>query len=146
MDLFVRKHEKKINGALGCFDRMLFHGYLPIQSAWAMAELLKQNQISYRGLKGFLIDSANRVNQYAKTMAAKHGRPFPYLTAYTRKEELARKIAEKEGIQRGLVCIYSAVEACELLASGLKKGGAGCGQPEGNACLFTSTLWTGNLV
>jgi hypothetical protein len=32
MDLFVGKHEKKINATLGCFDRMLFRGYLPIQS------------------------------------------------------------------------------------------------------------------
>ena len=32
MESFVRKHQKKINGTLGCFDRMLFRGYLPIQS------------------------------------------------------------------------------------------------------------------
>ena len=32
MDLFVRKHQDKINGTLSCFDRMLFRGYLPIQS------------------------------------------------------------------------------------------------------------------
>ena len=42
MELFVRKHEKKINGTLGCFDRMLFRGYLPIQSGWAMACFLNQ--------------------------------------------------------------------------------------------------------
>jgi hypothetical protein len=99
MDLFVRKHQKKINGTLGCFDRMLFRGYLPIQSGWMMAEFLKQNQISFRSLKGFLIRSADRINQYAKALAAKQGRPFQYLTTYTRKEDLARKMAEKEGIQ-----------------------------------------------
>ena len=44
MDLFVRKHQKKINGTLGCFDRMLFRGYLPIQSGWAMAQFLNQNK------------------------------------------------------------------------------------------------------
>jgi hypothetical protein len=122
MDLFVRKHEKKINGTLGCFDRMLFRGYLPIQSGWTMAEFIKQNQISYKGLKGFLIHSADRINQYAKTMAAKQGRPFQYLTAYTRKEELARKMAEEEGIQRGLVCIYSAVEPCRTFCFRFEKG------------------------
>jgi hypothetical protein len=35
-DLFLRKHEKKINGTLGCFDRMLFREYLPIQSGWTI--------------------------------------------------------------------------------------------------------------
>jgi hypothetical protein len=112
MELFVRKHEEKINGTLSCFDRMLFRDYLPIQSEWAMAEFLKQNGISIWQLKEFLIKSADRINGYAKAMAAKHGRPFQYLTAYTRKEELARKMAEKEGITRGLICVYSAVELC----------------------------------
>jgi hypothetical protein len=122
MDSFVRKHEKKINGTLGCFDRMLFRGYLPIQSGWTMAEFLRQNRISFRDLKGFLIRNADRINQYAKAMAAKHGRPFQYLTTYTRKEELARKMAEKEGIQRGLVCIYSAVEPCRTFCFRFEKG------------------------
>jgi hypothetical protein len=57
MDLFVRKHQKKINGTLGCFDRMLFRGYLPIQSGWQMAQFLNQNQISFRCLKDFLVES-----------------------------------------------------------------------------------------
>ena len=35
MDSFVRKHQKKINGTLSCFDRMIFRGYLPIQSGFA---------------------------------------------------------------------------------------------------------------
>jgi hypothetical protein len=83
MDLFVRKHQKKINGTLGCFDRMLFRGYLPIQSGWMMAEFLKQNQISFQNLKGFLIRNADRINRYAKAMAGKQGRPFQYLTTYT---------------------------------------------------------------
>jgi hypothetical protein len=112
MELFVRKHQEKINGTLSYFDRMLFRGYLPIQSEWAMAEYLKQNKISIWRLKEFLIKSADRINGYAKAMAAKQGRPFQYLTAYTRKEELARKMAEKEGITRGLICVYSAVELC----------------------------------
>ena len=47
MDLFVRKHQKKINGTLGCFDRMRFRGYLPIQSGWSMAEFLKQKMDRY---------------------------------------------------------------------------------------------------
>jgi hypothetical protein len=101
---------------------MLFRGYLPIQSGWTMAEFLKQNRISFRDLKGFLIRNADRINQYAKTMAAKQGRPFQYLTVYTRMEELARKMADKEGIKRGLICIYSAPEPCRTLSFRFEKG------------------------
>ena len=112
MDLFVRKHQHKINGTLSCFDRMLFRGYLPIQSGWAMAQFLNQKDIRCPILKDFLYEKADRVNDHAKTMATKLGRPYQYLTAPTRKEDLARKMAEKEGIEHGLVCIFSVLEPC----------------------------------
>jgi hypothetical protein len=63
MDLFVRKHQKKIKGTLSCFDRVLFRGYLPIQSGWTMAEFLTRNQISFRNLKNFLTENAEKINQ-----------------------------------------------------------------------------------
>ena len=40
MKKFVHKYENRIHGVLTCFDRMLFRGYLPIMSGWAMAEFL----------------------------------------------------------------------------------------------------------
>jgi hypothetical protein len=122
MDIFVRKHEKKINGTLGCFDRMLFRGYLPIQSGWQMAQFLNQNQISFRCLKDFLVENAEKINKYAKAMAAKQGRPFQYLAVPTRKEDLARKMAEKEGIQRGLICVFSVLEPCRTFSFRFEKG------------------------
>jgi hypothetical protein len=122
MDLFVRKHEKKINGTLGCFDRMLFRGYLPIQSGWAMAQFLNQKQISFRRLKDFLVENAEKINKYAKAMAAKNGRPFQYLAVPTRKEDVARKMAEKEGIQRGLICVFSVLEPCRTFSFRFEKG------------------------
>jgi hypothetical protein len=135
VDIFVRKHEEKINGTLGCFDRMLFRGYLPIQSGQAMTEFLKQNKISFWRLKEFLIKSADRINRYAKTMAAKQGRPFQYLSSYTRKEELVRKMAEEEGIERGLVCIYSVVEPCRTFSFRYEKGHSFV-RPTTRKCLF----------
>jgi hypothetical protein len=80
MDLFLRKHQKKINGTLGCFDLMLFRGYLPIQSGWQMAQFFNQNQISYRHLKDFLVENAEKINRHAKAVAVNLGRPFQYLS------------------------------------------------------------------
>jgi hypothetical protein len=122
MELFVRKHKKKINAILGCFDRMLFRGYLPIQSGWAMAQFLNQKDIRCPILKDFLSENAGRINDHAKTMAAKLGRPFQYLTAPTRKEDLARKMAEKEGIEHGLVCVFSVLEPCRSFSFRFKTG------------------------
>ncbi|HSW40311.1 MAG TPA: hypothetical protein VLL97_12555 [Acidobacteriota bacterium] len=135
MDIFVRKHQKKINGTLGCFDRMLFRGYLPIQSGWMMAELLKQNHISFWRLKDFLVSNADRIKEYAKTMAAKQGRPFQYLNSPTRKEDLARKMAEDEGIQRGLICVFSVLEPCRTFSFRYEKGHS-LVRPASRKCLF----------
>jgi hypothetical protein len=77
-------------------------------------------------------------------MAAEHGRPFQYLNAPTRKEDLARKMAEEEGIKRGLICVYAAVELCWHFHSGLKKGSRWYGPPAGNAFLFTFASWIRN--
>jgi hypothetical protein len=41
MDQFICKHGEAIHGALSCFDRMLFRGYLPIMSGAAMADFLQ---------------------------------------------------------------------------------------------------------
>ena len=135
MDSFVLKHKKKINGTLGCFDRMLFRGYLPIQSGWQMAEFLKQNKISFWRLKEFLTKNADRINQYAKAMAAKQGRPFQYLNAPTREEDLARKMAEDEGIERGLVCVFSVLEPCRTFSFRYEKGHSFV-RPATRKCLF----------
>ena len=40
MKEFIRKYDGRIHGVLSCFDRMLFRGYLPIMSGWAMAQFL----------------------------------------------------------------------------------------------------------
>jgi hypothetical protein len=135
MDLFVRKHQKKINGTLACFDRMLFRGYLPIQSGWSMAEFLKQNHISFWRLKDFLVKNAERINQHSKAMAAKFGRPFQYLNVPTRKEDLARKMAEDDGIQRGLICVFSVLEPCRTFSFRYEKGHS-LVRPSRRKCLF----------
>src|SRR5213080_430983 len=40
MKEFIRKYEDRIHGALSCFDRMLFRGYLPIMSGWRWLDSL----------------------------------------------------------------------------------------------------------
>jgi hypothetical protein len=55
-------------------------------------------------------------------MAAKHGRAFQYLSVPTREEDLVRKMAEDEGIQRGLVCVFSVLEPCRAFTFRYEKG------------------------
>src|SRR5437773_10255298 len=103
MKEFIEKYKDRIHGVLSCFDRMLFRGYLPIMSGWQMAQFFNNSGIRFRELKTFLVENAERVKQHAVAVANKQGRPFQYLQEKIRKEELARQIAERDGIDQGLV-------------------------------------------
>ncbi len=110
MDQFICKHGEVIHGALSCFDRMLFRGYLPIMSGAAMADFLQAKGVHRWSLKTFLLTQAARLKKHAMQMAAAAGRPYQYLGERTRKEDLARQIAERDRIDEGLVCVLAVLE------------------------------------
>ena len=116
MNEFVHKHEDRIHGVLSCFDRMLLRGYLPIMSGWSMAQLLEAHEIDSASVKPFLLLNAERVKSHAMALARKHGRPFEYLGSKLRKEDAARKIAERDGIMDGLMCVFSTLEPCRTFS------------------------------
>ena len=122
MDAFVAKHEKSIRGVLSCFDRVLFRGYVPLMSGYAMAEFLQRKQVRRRTLKAFLLTQAERVKKHALSMAAAARRPHPSLTGPTRKEELARQMAERDGITEGLICVFAVLEPCRTFSLVWKEG------------------------
>jgi hypothetical protein len=123
MKAFLDKHESKITGVLSCFDRMLFRGYLPIMSGAAMAQFLSQTGIKFRNLKTFLTEHAATLKAHAQAMAEREGRPYMYLaSAGTRKEQRAREIAEADGIEEGLVCVFAQLEPCNTFSFRFQQG------------------------
>src|SRR4029453_9309588 len=116
MDAFVAKHANAIRGVLSCFDRVLFRGYVPLMSGYAMAEFLKRKQVQRRTLKSFLLIQAERVKKHALSMAAEARRPHQYLSGPTRKEDLARQIAERDSLTAGLICVFSVLEPCRTFS------------------------------
>jgi hypothetical protein len=116
MKEFIHKYEDRIHGVLSCFDRMLFRGYLPIMSGWSMAQFLKAHEIGSGDLTAFLLANAERVKAHAQAMAEKHERPFQYLSTSLRKEDAARKLAGRDGIEDGLVCVFSVLEPCRTFS------------------------------
>ena len=123
MKEFLRKHEARIHGVLSCFDRMLFRGYLPIMSGWSMAQFLKAHQTDRSSIKPFLLENAERVKAHAIALAKKHQRPFEYLASPIRKEDAARKLAGRDGIEHGLVCVFSVLEPCRTFSLHFQQGG-----------------------
>src|SRR6266498_3550371 len=124
MDRFICKHGEVIHGALSCFDRMLFRGYLPIMSGAAMADFLQANGMHRWSLKTFLLAQAARLKKHAVQMAAAAGRPYQYLGERTRKEDLARQIASRDGIAEGLICVFSLLEVSRTFSVVWKERGS----------------------
>lgn len=122
MKEFIRKHESRLHGVLCCFDRLLFGGYLPIMSGWAMAQFLNSLHLNGSTLKAFLLENAERVKDHAVEMAKKQGRPFEYLVTNIRKEEKARQLAQRDGITEGLVCVFSILEPCRTFSFRFQTG------------------------
>ena len=113
MQTFISKHTDKIHATLSCFDRLIFKGHLPFNYAESMEGFLAQQGILIKDFKKFVPKQAARIKLHAIELAARHGRPYEYLERYTRKEELARKIAKRDKINEGLICVLAAVEPCQ---------------------------------
>jgi len=75
-------------------------------------------------VKRFVWTQAYRLKAPAREMAAREGRPYPYFGERTRKEALARQMAEREGITEGLVGVFATVEPCRTFSLRWREGSA----------------------
>ena len=113
MKQFIKKHNEKIAGTIGCFDRVLFKGHLPISSAGGMANFLRERGVLFKDFGKFVQGPAQQLKQHAIDMARNTNRPYVYVNSkHIRKEDLAREIAKRDGITEGLVCIFATTEGC----------------------------------
>jgi len=119
MDSFLKVHDDRVIGTLSTFDRLVFKGHLTWlfpQGAFAM--FLARQGILLKDFKGYVSTVTESLKAHAEKMAEGAGRPFLYLASATTKvqgkskEDLAREIAQRDGVERGLVCVCSVLEPC----------------------------------
>lgn len=114
MNQFTTKYADNLQGVLSGFDRLVFHGTLrTLASVGGMKGYLSYCDIL---LKDFA-DHAQQITENLKKAALRPfqqaQRPIEYLpSAKTSKEELARQIAAKDGIQAGPICLLTSLEVC----------------------------------
>lgn len=113
MDTFIQKFATKVTGTLECFDRVIFKGHVkPLSFPQGMETLLARHGLLIKDFARFVQTHSDRLVQHAKRMAATQGRPYQYLPRQIRKDKEARRIAERDGIRQGLICIFSELESC----------------------------------
>lgn len=110
---FIAKFGGKITGSLECFDRVVFKGHLrAISFAEGMEKLLSRHHLRIKDFGPFVKAQSDQLMQHAKRAAAREGRPYQYLARRIRKEDEARRIAQRDGLTKGLVCVFSELESC----------------------------------
>ncbi len=111
-------HADAIIGKLVLFDRMLFKGYLCLWDGAAFDRLLSSQHVLLEDFGAYVKKTTLIFEEHFAQIAQRSGRPLPYLpvsmTANKRrsKEDLARSIAERDGITEGLIAVLSTVEPC----------------------------------
>ena len=114
MKRFIQQHADQISGVLSGFDRMRFRGTLRwLAYTPGMGRFLNHIGILLKDFKNYVQGVTNQIRDTTQQLAEDHGRPLRFLdSSRISKEETARQIAQRDNIQEGLVCIFSAVESC----------------------------------
>lgn len=112
MEKFLSKHATSIKGVISCFDRMIFKGHLPINYPDAMERFFSSHNILLKDFGHFVSKQSEILKEHAKSMANNARRPIHYINSDTKKEGFVHSIINRDKISEGLVCIISAVEAC----------------------------------
>lgn len=112
MTSFERIHQDEILGSLTMFDRMIFKGHLTaFFPRGAFGRFLNVQGVLLKDFGRYVEAATGEIQQHLRSMAEQAGRPFQYLESGS-KEEVARRIAERDGVKEGLVCILRVLEPC----------------------------------
>jgi hypothetical protein len=120
MKSFLTRYASQVKGVLSGFDRVRFRGTLRwLANVRGMQTWLAGSGVLLKHFRSYAMELTERVRQSTERLAAAENRPVKYLNSGgIRKEELARQIAERDGIASGLVCVLSAVEPCMTFTVG----------------------------
>jgi hypothetical protein len=115
VESFISKHSHAVIGTLSGFDRLVFRGTLRFLSHSAgMKSYLWTMRVLLKDFAAHAQELTQRLRAASEALARRTGRPVRYLaSSSTNKEEIARAIAQPDGITEGLICILTAVEQCQ---------------------------------
>lgn len=109
---FTDRHEESISGTLSCIDRLVFRGHIrAIQYPDGLAKYLNYQHVLYKDFSTYATSIQAILKQCAIRTAEESDRPYKYVKSPKEdKGERAREIAERDGIEEGLICTFGCVE------------------------------------
>ena len=119
MGAFEDVHAERITGSLAMYDRMIFKGHLTalFKQDGARCYLWSQG-VALKDFTPYAKATTAQIADHCRALATSAGRPvisFDHVKTRNRtqpKDDLAKSIAERDGVSEGIVCLISAVEPC----------------------------------
>ena len=115
METFIQQYEKEIIGHLSGFDRLLLRGTLRALAVKSgMMSYLWNVGVQLKDLGKLFKEKSEQLKEASLEAAEGLNRPIVYLpSAKTKKEHMARDIAQRDGMGEGLICVLTTVEQCQ---------------------------------
>lgn len=110
MNKFIEAHESNIHAELSSVDRIIFKGYSSLSWVENMNRYLSYNNILLKDFRKYVDGLSHRLRKYGLDLALRSGRPYFKPEGKYNKEERAREIVKRDGIENGLVAVMSATE------------------------------------
>jgi len=114
VEQFLAKHGANVTGVISGFDRLRLRASLRwLYQPSFMKRYLCEARVLLKDFGSYATGLSNRIRAAAHAFAAHEHRPVRYLhsTALS-KEELARTLAEHDGVDEGLIGLFDIVEPC----------------------------------
>ena len=113
MNEFISKYSDQLSGVLTGFDRLVLRGNLSLNHEPGMKGYLWASKVAWKDYAAHVEQISRRIKEAALESMRACQRPVLYLNSGKQsKEELARTIAQQDGIRNGPICAFSAVEPC----------------------------------
>lgn len=115
MKSFIQKYEPDVMGSLSGFDRLVFRGTLRrLLYPGGMDYCLAFLGVLLKDFAQYVLQVTARLKEASLAAARGAGRPIQYLaSSQVSKEALARKIAARDRLADGLICVLTCVEPCQ---------------------------------
>jgi len=114
MSQISERYADKIDGVLGCFDRMIITGTLPtLCYADGMTSYLSARGMRIFDFVKFVQPLTEAIKANAEALAAEAGLKVDYIRKKNfRKQDRVKAVIEQRGEHPGLVWVFSALEPC----------------------------------
>lgn len=117
---FIQKHQDDVTGVLHGFDRLRLAGtFRALYHPPVMEKYIQKTGFLLKDFKQLMLQTTGQIKAATQQLAERAGRPLTYLSSsQVRKEQVAREIAQKDGITSGLIAVLSCVEPCRTYTVG----------------------------